>query len=67
MISAASASNGNEDWNLECALLECLNGAVPPVPAAHLTLTLTNKLGRSLEAKDIDNLLQKFAYKELIR
>ncbi|KAG0719237.1 N6-adenosine-methyltransferase catalytic subunit [Chionoecetes opilio] len=62
----ATASNGSEDWSLECALLECLNGAVPPVPAAQLSLTLSNKLRRNLEAKDIDNLLQKFAYKELI-
>ncbi|KAK4312984.1 hypothetical protein Pmani_015649 [Petrolisthes manimaculis] len=61
-----ATSNGSEDWSLECALLECLNGALPPVPSTQLTHTLSTKLSRTLQAKDVDNLLQKFAYKELI-
>ncbi|KAK3864376.1 hypothetical protein Pcinc_028539 [Petrolisthes cinctipes] len=64
--SPTATSNGSEDWSLECALLECLNGALPPVQSTQLTHTLSTKLRRTLEAKDIDNLLQKFAYKELI-
>ncbi|KAG7170769.1 N6-adenosine-methyltransferase catalytic subunit-like [Homarus americanus] len=58
--------NGNDDSSLECALLECLNGALPPVQSAQLSQTLSTKLRRNLQPKVIDNLLQKFAYKELI-
>ncbi|XP_071542409.1 N(6)-adenosine-methyltransferase catalytic subunit METTL3 [Panulirus ornatus] len=61
-----AAPNNTDDSNLECALLECLNGALPPVQSGQLSQTLSTKLRRTLEPKVIDNLLQKFAYKELI-
>lgn len=64
---AATTPNNTDDNSLECALLECLNGALPPVQSGQLSQTLSTKLRRTLEPKVIDNLLQKFAYKELIR
>ncbi|XP_042218907.1 N6-adenosine-methyltransferase subunit METTL3-like isoform X1 [Homarus americanus] len=65
-VVPAATPNGNDDSSLECALLECLNGALPPVQSAQLSQTLSTKLRRNLQPKVIDNLLQKFAYKELI-
>lgn len=63
---AAATPNGSADLSLECALLESLSGALPPVQSTQLTQTLSTKLRKTLQSKVVDNLLQKFAYKELI-
>ncbi|ROT75141.1 N6-adenosine-methyltransferase 70 kDa subunit [Penaeus vannamei] len=61
-----TTSSSQDDPSLECALLECLNEALPPVQAIQLSETLSTKLRRTLPSKAINNLLEKFAYKELI-
>ena len=61
------STNFGDDSSLECALLECLNEALPPVQSLQLSQELSAKLRRSVSSKCVDNLLQKFAYKELIR
>ncbi|XP_068239061.1 N6-adenosine-methyltransferase catalytic subunit isoform X1 [Palaemon carinicauda] len=62
----AVSTNLGDDSSLECALLECLNEALPPVQSVQLSQELSVKLRRNVSSKFIDNLLQKFAYKELI-
>ncbi|XP_045588812.1 N6-adenosine-methyltransferase subunit METTL3 [Procambarus clarkii] len=66
IAAAAVTPIGSDESSLECALLECLNGALPPVQSTQLTQTLSIKLRKTLQPKVINNLLQKFAYKELI-
>ncbi|XP_047494013.1 N6-adenosine-methyltransferase catalytic subunit-like [Penaeus chinensis] len=61
-----TTSSSQDDSSLECALLECLNEALPPVQSIQLSETLSAKLRRTLPSKAINNLLEKFAYKELI-
>ncbi|XP_064078929.1 N6-adenosine-methyltransferase subunit METTL3-like isoform X2 [Macrobrachium nipponense] len=60
------STNLGDDSSLECALLECLNEALPPVQSVQLSQELSVKLRRNISSKCVDNLLQKFAYKELI-
>ena len=63
----ADSEKHEDQSQIEYALLELLNEALHPVQSTELTQNLSKKLNKNVSLLVVTNLLQKFAYKELIR